>query len=191
MCEMMNAIMRHTDEELWNLCINGDKSALEELYKRFYPTLVLYGEKLIIDKEIVKDCIQELFVKLIRNHHKLKKTLYVKSYLLKALRNTIFDFLKKMKNTEDISLYENSFLSEDIFPELFPDEETTSDSHVRILMLAYKKLPSRQQEIIYLYYISDLKHEEIADILGINYQSSKNLLFRSLSNLRNLYSEKK
>ena len=58
-------------------------------------------------------------------------------------------------------------------------------------MDAFSRLSPHQQEIIYLYYVNELKHEDIAEILGINYQSSKNLLFRSLSKLKKIYFEKK
>lgn len=57
-------------------------------------------------------------------------------------------------------------------------------------MDAFSRLSPHQQEIIYLYYVNELKHEDIAEILGINYQSSKNLLFRSLSKLKKIYFEK-
>ena len=58
-------------------------------------------------------------------------------------------------------------------------------------MDAFSRLSPHQQEIIYLYYVNELKHEDIAEILGINYQSSKNLLFRSLSKLKKINFEKK
>lgn len=58
-------------------------------------------------------------------------------------------------------------------------------------MHAFSELSPHQQEIIYLYYVNELKHEDIAEILEINYQSSKNLLFRSLSKLKKVYLEKK
>lgn len=179
--------MRHTDEELWGLCIEGSKDAFEKIYKRFYPLLYNYGLKKIADGEIIKDCIQELFIKMIRNHQNLQPTLSVKSYLLKALRNTLIDTLEKQKGMEDISLYEDTFITDDLFNEIFAEEKTITAEQSKKLIYAFQKLSSRQKEIVYLYYINELTHEEIAEALNINYQSSKNLLFRSLSKLRRLY----
>ena len=70
-------------------------------------------------------------------------------------------------------------------------EEDDKNTYSRLLMDAFSRLSPHQQEIIYLYYVNELKHEDIAEILGINYQSSKNLLFRSLSKLKKIYFEKK
>lgn len=181
--------MQISDEQLWTLCLRGDKEAFKEIYCRFYPLLYNYGSKLVADKEIIKDCIQELFIKLIQNCKTLSETPNVKGYLVKAFRNKLYDALEKEKSTDDITLYENDFITDDLLPLLFP-EDTEPDSRSRHLLGVFGELSPHQQEIIYLYYVSELKHEEIAEVMGINYQSSKNLLFRSLSKFRKLYLNK-
>lgn len=178
--------MQLSDEQIWDRCLNNDNKAFKEIYCRYYPLLYNYGSKFITDKELVKDCIQDLFIKLIQNHKKLSPTLCVKGYLLKAFRNKLYDSLEKEKSTDDIELYQDSFFTDDMLPTLFGDEPD-SNSRSKRLMQAYRLLSSHQQEILYLYYVNELKHEEIASVMEINYQSSKNLLFRSLSNLRKLY----
>lgn len=175
-----------SDTRLWNLCLKGDKKAFEEIYKRFYPMLYAYGTKLVSDGDLIRDTIQNLFVKLIQNHHKLSPTDHVKGYLIKAFRNKLLDELDQQKNMDNISNYEETFSVENIFSTLFPQEDEEAIQEMK-LMKAYNQLSTRQQEILYLYYVNDLNHEEIAQALAINYQSSKNLLFRSLAKLRDLY----
>lgn len=182
--------MQLSDEKLWTLCLDGDKNAFKEIYCRFYPILYNYGSKLVADKELVKDCIQELFIKLIQNHTRLSATAYVKGYIIKAFRNKLFDMLEKEKETDDVALYENDFITDDLIPALFPGE-AEADCRTRSLMDAFATLSPHQQEIIYLYYVNELKHEEIAEVMDINYQSSKNLLFRSMAKLKQLYLSKK
>ena len=160
--------MQISDEKLWESCLTGDKEAFKEIYCRFYSLLYNYGSKLVSDKDLVKDCIQDIFIKLIQNY----------PYAL-----------QKEKPTDDITLYEEVFITDELFPLLsFDDSEV--DDRARRLMQVFSLLSSHQQEIIYLYYVNELKHEEIAEIMGINYQSSKNLLFRSLSSLKKLYLKK-
>ena len=110
----------------------------------------------------------------------------VKGYLIKTLRNKIIDTIEKEKGTDDLENYGDKFAVEDSFL-----EEDDKNTYSRLLMDAFSRLSPHQQEIIYLYYVNELKHEDIAEILGINYQSSKNLLFRSLSKLKKIYFEKK
>jgi RNA polymerase sigma factor (sigma-70 family) len=48
----------------------------------------------------------------------------------------------------------------------------------------FGKLSPRQRQIVNLYYIEHRKYEEICRIMGINYQSVRNLMHRSISRLR-------
>lgn len=178
--------MQMSDEKLWESCLTGDKEAFKEIYCRFYSQLYNYGSKLVSDKDLVKDCIQDIFIKMIQNYQSLSATPNVKGYLIKALRNKLYDTLEKEKATDDISLYEETFIADELLP-LLSFEDSESDNRSKHLMEVFSQLSPHQQEIIYLYYVNELKHEEISKIMGINYQSSKNLLYRSLSSLRKLY----
>lgn len=178
--------MQMSDEKLWESCLTGDKEAFKEIYCRFYSQLYNYGSKLVSDKDLVKDCIQDIFIKMIQNYQSLSATPNVKGYLIKALRNKLYDTLEKEKNTDDISLYEETFVADELLP-MLSFEDSESDNRSKHLMEVFSQLSPHQQEIIYLYYVNELKHEEISKIMGINYQSSKNLLYRSLSSLRKLY----
>lgn len=178
--------MQISDEKLWELCLTGDKEAFKEIYCRFYSLLYNYGSKLVSDKDLVKDCIQDIFIKMIQNSQSLSATPNVKGYLIKALRNKLYDALEKERATDDISLYEEAFVADDLIS-LLSFEDNEADYRTRHLMEVFSQLSPHQQEIIYLYFVNEMKHDEIAAIMGINYQSSKNLLYRSLTCLRKLY----
>lgn len=173
-----------TEDRLWMLCLEGNREAFKELYCRFYPSLYNYGLKWVSEKELVEDCIHDIFIKIMQNHAQLSPTPNLKGYLLKTLRNKIWDTLEKENRMDDLDDYRDCFA-------VALSEEEESAERIRFLMQAFSELSSRQKEIVYLYYIDGLKHEEIAEIMGINYQSSKNLLFRSLSKLRELFAGKK
>ena len=50
-----------------------------------------------------------------------------------------------------------------------------------------QSLPDRQKEVIHLRFFMNLKNEEIAEVLNINYQSVSNLLVRALKKIKTLY----
>lgn len=58
--------MEISDEKLWESCLKGDKEAFHELYCRFYALLRNYGIKLLPDKNLVEDCVQDIFINLIQ-----------------------------------------------------------------------------------------------------------------------------
>ena len=163
--------MHLPDSYIWTQCINGDNEAFRTLYTKYYPLLFNFGLKIENNRELVEDCVQELFVKLITNHEKLPAEINVKAYLLKAVRNKIIDTIRSQKKFEP--------LEQDIDQYLITEEP--------LVVEGYKKLSRQQQKIVYLYYVQDLSHDDISKILDINYQSSKNLLSRAILKLRNLF----
>jgi RNA polymerase sigma-70 factor (ECF subfamily) len=180
-------MIQFTEENIWRACLKGDKTAFEKLYNRYYPQLYNYGCKFSSDKELIRDCIQNLFVKLIRNYQSLSDTSSVKGYLLKAFRNHLYDSLKAKGERlrlfipciDDLLLFEKEGYN-------FSKEKEQTEE-IRIIQRAFLELSHRQQEIIYLYYIMEASHADIATALNITYQSSKNLLARSIVKLRKVF----
>ncbi|MCC8171673.1 MAG: sigma-70 family RNA polymerase sigma factor [Parabacteroides sp.] len=173
------------DIALWKAGLDGNKAAFGQLYRYYFPLLYTYGVKLTGDKELVRDVIQDLFVNLFQEKVQVPVIGHWKGYLFQAFRNRLVDKARQAKPTYDIADYENVFVTEMPFGEGFGTDEVREEQG-RLLLRAYKQLPPRQQEILYLFYIKELKHEEIAGILHINCQSSKNLLFRAIGKLRAL-----
>ncbi|WP_294562747.1 RNA polymerase sigma factor [uncultured Bacteroides sp.] len=174
------------DLALWNLLIKGDQKALEILYQKYYSLLLNYGLKCNPNKELIKDCIQDLFVNLYQNSSVKTDNITVRSYLLKALRNNLLYKLSSQK--EENSLDESVFHipeNEDLFEQLFPK----NDQDVllaRRLMDAVSQLTPNQKSVLYLRYVKELSYKEIADVMDMNVQSSMNLANRALTKLRSL-----
>jgi len=172
-----------SDEIIWDFCLKGDRKAFEVLYRRYYPLLLNYGKIYSKNTDLVRNCLQNLFVKLMSSSG-LSQTVSVRCYLLKAFRHALYNELKseQIRNGILVCCPDDVLI---VNADLCLNEEDLSPKNI-FISSAFRKLSSKQQEILYLYYISELTHDEIAVLLNINYQSSKNLLFRSVSKLRSL-----
>ena len=82
-----------TDIELWTRILKGDKVAFEELYHRYYSPLFGYALRLNFDEETIKDCLQDMFVKIYVSHSSLPTLSYVKSYLYRTITKCSGDIL--------------------------------------------------------------------------------------------------
>jgi RNA polymerase sigma-70 factor (ECF subfamily) len=67
---------------------------------------------------------------------------------------------------------------------LIEDEESIEKAHR--LSIALQKLSRRQKEIIYLKYYQELSYAEVCDIMDINYQIARNLLYQSIKVLKKI-----
>ena len=185
----MAASSEMDDIALWGLLIKGDQKALEILYQRYYSLLLNYGLRCSTDKELVKDCIQDLFISLYQNTHINVTNITVCSYLLKALRNNLT--YKLATNKEADSLDDSVFhipLNEDLFEQLFPKNDHDLQL-ARRLLVAISQLSPNQKTVLYLRYVQELSYKEIADVMDMNIQSSMNLSSRALTKLRTLVTQ--
>lgn len=171
------------EAELWSKVLSGDMTALSLLYKQNYNLLFNWGMRFVSDEEFVKDCIQDVFVK-ICSSRKLSSTPYVRSYLLTSLRNMIFDRVASAH--DDVSISGRLFEIDDNdsgIEQLFKDDD---DSRMlgRRLVMAYNSLTYNQRVSVYLRYVRGLSYKEIAAVMEMNPQSAMNLVSRALKSLR-------
>jgi RNA polymerase sigma factor (sigma-70 family) len=167
------------DSSLWIPFKRGDDGAFSRLYENYVDLLYNYGIKFIKDKEIVKDCIHDLFIKLYQDRDKLPDTDDPSLFLFISLKNRIIDKLReKTKYTYcvDPEFYVDFYLE----PE---QEENLSDLEEQFLE-AMDLLSPRQKEAIYLRYQLEMSYDEMAALLKMSSQSVRNLVHRSIEKIR-------
>lgn len=173
-----------SDVVLWDLILKGDMKAMSLLYKKHYELLLNFGLKYTLDEEFVKDCIQDVFVKLCASK-RLSSTKYVRSYLLTSLKHIIFDKLSSLKVTVELDehFFELEIEENSVLETLFKDNDEDLQLSKKLIN-AYKSLPDNQRMAIYLRYVRGLSYKEMAIVLNVNPQSSMNLVSRALTSLR-------
>lgn len=175
------------EDHLWEALRNGSREALDQLFRRFYSPLFDYGVKIISEEEIVKDCIQELFLKLWKRRAALSQAQSVQAYLLFSLRRILMRQISRrtkryQRNKEYLDeVFSASFSMEDIMISAEVEE-----GQKQALIKAINHLNSRQKETLFLRYYHGLTNAEIADIININRQSVKNNLSRAIKSLRSI-----
>lgn len=156
---------------------------LELSYKEYYNLLYNYGLKLTNDPAQVQDFIQEIFIKLCKRKD-IEDILDLKVYLLRAMRNTIYDYYAAQKDM--VSIDDMEFLipeDDEVFRNFFSKNDEELQKY-QTLLQTINTLPNQQKQILYLFYIKGLSHKEISEILDINPQSSMNSLSKSIHKLR-------
>lgn len=186
-------INQHTDQpsELWNNFRTGSKEAFELIYKQNAKILLAYGRKINGDRQVVYDAVHDLFNHIWNHRENLGPTVSVKNYLLKSLRSRLYKISQKHNNLNlEYLLYEEEhdyFESKE--SEIINYEET--EVKKKLLRRAIIELSKREQEVLHLKFFEMQSIEEIADILGIKYQSVKNTSFSAITKLRTFFKSHK
>lgn len=174
-------------QELWQRFKAGDERALGELARVHYPGLYNYGLRLTTDAELVWDTIQDLFLEIWDHRATIGNAVFVKTYLLKALR---YKLLKVRGHQSPVHIDEFESVSLP-FSGSIEEEIITNELHTeqeRLLHQLMAGLTKRQQEVLYLRFYQNLENHEIAQILGMERQSVANLLYRTFKELRSQWS---
>lgn len=174
-----------SDSQLWNDLKNGDPEVLNFLFYEFYNDLYFYGTKLVNDKNLIIDTIQDIFLNLWEGKKKLSDVQHIKAYLFKIFRNKLLK--APQKNIILFSLKGSSRIPDKAFiisqEDIIIEQETRSQISKTIITVL-EELTDKQKEILYLKFYCNLSNTEISQTISINKQSVSNLLNRSINTFR-------
>ena len=186
----INAMMEQTNHSTDTLLASfqaGNMAAFSQLDDLHINILFNYGLKLTIDKELLKDCIHDIFVKLYTKKDELGTIDNLRSYLFISLKNKLCDELRRRMYMSDTAVEEVSISTPTDVEDDYMEEEQRKNEFSLVRRLL-DQLSPRQREALTLYYIEEKKYEDICEIMNMNYQSVRNLMHRGLTKLRSLAS---
>ncbi|WP_074408782.1 MULTISPECIES: RNA polymerase sigma factor SigZ [Aquimarina] len=136
------------------------------LWKTYHEDIRLFIKSKVKNDQIVDDLIQETFIKVHSNKNKLRDHSKIKSWLFTIARNTVYDYLKKNKQTTD-------FIKEQIY------EETTNHSEKDCLPGLINRLPEKYRKPLLLSDVKGFKQKQIAEQLGLPLSTIKSQIQRA------------
>lgn len=154
------------------------------LYDKHIDGLFAFGSKFTSDREALKDCIQDVFVKLFTRKEGLGAINNIESYLYISLRNRINDEFRRNVKLCDNEITDANMQVVAEYDESYHERMERQLALTDSVKKYFEKLSPRQRQIINLYYLEHRKYDDICRIMGINYQSVRNLMHRSISRLR-------
>ncbi len=175
---------------LWNAFREGDPVAFKHIYELYAKELVSYGYKITANVQLIEDSIHDLFIELWQSRNNLSETDSIRFYLFRSLRNKISrvqqrDVFYQSVNVEGIDATEkidDHWGDECIESRLINDENQAR--LFRQLQQGYRRLSPRQQQAIDLRFTHHFSNEEVAHIMGVNYQSACKFIYTALKTLR-------
>jgi len=164
---------------------SGNLEAFTCLYDNYVNMLFNFGCKLTNDRELLTDCIHDVFIKMFNKRNELENVLNFKSYLFVSLKNKLCDELRKKNYFAEKQIEDYQPVSEKDIENDYICAEYNMFCNRKVSSLL-NELSARQREAITLYYLEERKYEDICTIMDINYQSLRNLIHRGLTKLRDV-----
>ncbi|MDN3668927.1 RNA polymerase sigma factor [Echinicola jeungdonensis] len=178
-----------TDSEVWTAFKKGEESAFNFIYRKYVPGLYNYGYQLCRDQDLVKDCVQTIFIDLRKKRSKLSDVRSIKGYLYTIMYRELFKLIKSKKEDpfEPIEANDRFFPIEVSHETKMIRSEFTAERK-RKLDKALNQLPVRQKQALLLLYHEGLSYQEIAAIMEIKeVKTARKLVYRALASMREYF----
>jgi RNA polymerase sigma-70 factor (ECF subfamily) len=170
-------------DELCRRIIVSDRSAFEEVFRRFRDEMLRYVRGIIRSESVAHDLVQDVFVDLWGTRHTLDPSRSLKAFLYGMARNRALRYLRDtrahgrkhtlLQREADTHISNGSERDHDVDAALLGD----------MLHQWIDELPDRQQEALMLSRYHDLSHHEIALVMDISPRTVNNHIIRALKHL--------
>jgi RNA polymerase sigma factor (sigma-70 family) len=173
------------DSTLWLNFKKGNDLAFSILYNKYVHRLYNYGMHSCRDKDLVLDCLQELFTLLWDRREKLSEVTCVNYYLFKSFRRLLMNRLsvgrKFLISLNDRDSYAFHFAPSQEDTLIEEEWEIERNKKVRNSL---HSLTKRQREAVFLKFFNQLSYHEVAAIMDLHVDSVYNLISKSIDVLR-------
>lgn len=153
------------EEEILSQLQNPDtqRQGFANLVDKYSERLYWQIRKMIYSHEDANDILQDVFIKAWLNIDKFRGDAKLSTWLYKIAINESITFINRSKAKLNLSIDDSdSFLIE----KLEGDEYFDGDDAQLLLQKAIVSLPEKQRLVFQMKYFSEMKYDEMSDILG-------------------------
>ncbi len=174
--------MQLTRNEVGQEIIFGDTNSFEKVYCYYYPRLVHFARQYLLDVELSKNIVQDVFAELWDKRETLQKDSNLNAWLFTVTKNKALKSIKRLKSQQNYTSYIKSRQLEVNFISL--SEFDTSDlvfeelqSKIKIVL---EKLPPACRKIFEMSRFNDKKNREIATDLNLSIKTVEAQISKAL-----------
>lgn len=167
------------DSAIWDNFRNGHEETRVYLFEAYVSKLFRYGLSIKYDTDLVKDCIQIVYERLIKKCSRLGPTDNIELYLRKCLKTEMLKQLKRHHaEIPESELNEEEKFHLIYYPDYSNDESMPSPPTPEVINQAIEQLTCDHQEVIKLRK-EGFSYKWIAKKLGITVANSRKRVERA------------
>lgn len=162
----------------------ASKPAFELFFRSNYPRLVGYALKLVNDRDLSEDLVQQTFVNLWEKRDSIEESVNLNSYVLRSVHNACLNHFKHEKVKAEFG---NETLQTQ--SEAFEEGKLEASELQLKVNETIEQLPEQCRRVFLLSRQEGKKYREIADELGISIKTVENQMGKALRLMREGISE--
>lgn len=175
-------MVRYTDEDLLEGMKKGSDEAFRALFDIYYYRMFCVARQYLQDDFIAETVVGDLFFHLWETRKSIEIKSSLNAYLIRSTRNFSLNYLHKNYVEREVGL--DAITSHLHQAEEYPLGILLEKELSEVLQKEIDKLPAETRQVFILSRIEEMKHNEIAEQLGISVNTVKYHIKQALSLLR-------
>lgn len=175
------------DEQLVEAVAQGDRQAFEKLYDRYAPVVFGLALKMLGDREVAEEAVQEIFWRVWQRAKSFDRNRAFAPWLFGIAHNYCIDELRR-RRARPQPVYEDDDhpVLSTIADSADVSEAALQSEQRRVVLDALRELPAEQRQALELAYFGGLTQQEIATRLGNPLGTIKTRMRLGLQKLRSI-----
>lgn len=162
----------------------GDERAFEAMFRHYHERLCRFAAALVRSPETAEEIVQDVFLNVWSSRHDWQVRSGITAYLYGAARNRALNYLahRRIERAHE----QRALREQAMAPVATPpaDESLVRRQTAAAVQEAIDQLPERARLVVTLRWQHQLRHAEIAEVMGISVKGVENQLSRALEMLR-------
>ncbi len=163
---------------------NNDVEAFEKIFREYYSPLVHFVVKIVNDKDVAEEIVQEFFYQYWKNRQQMNIKFSLKSYFYQSVRNNALKYLRHESVKKNYASGVVAKNNTDSFSPEYGENELSN-----IIENILDNLPQRCSMIFRMNRFEGLTYKEIAGKLSISVKTVEADMGKALKAFRTKLSE--
>ena len=161
----------------------GRIGALAELFERHHAALYRFCLRMVGDRYIAEDLVQEVFMKMLKYRESFRNDSGFAPWMFRIARNASVDYLRYAASQPRDAIDADDIPSETLSSESHASQDQRAD----LIRQALAALPVKYREVLVLSRFEFKSYDEIAHVLGCSVGAVKVRVHRAMKQLRTVY----
>ena len=179
--------MKNDDVAIIRRVLTGDETAFAELVNKYQKPVHALAWRKIGDFHIAEDITQDTFLKVYQRLHTLKDPNQFSGWIYVITANLCATWLRKKRiQTQPLEGTETTMIQEDAYSRHVTEERSRTAVEVQreVVKKLLAKLQESERTVMTLYYLGEMKVEDISRFLGVSASTIRSRLRRARHRLK-------
>jgi len=179
--------MKNDDVAIIRRVLAGDETAFAELVNKYQKPVHALAWRKIGDFHIAEDITQDTFLKVYQRLHTLKDPSQFSGWIYVITANLCATWLRKKRiETQPLEGTDTTMIQEDAYSQHVTEErrKIAVEAQREVVKKLLAKLQESERTVMTLYYLGEMKVEEISRFLGVSASTIKSRLRRARHRLK-------